>query len=84
MTIDINYFPSIRPIHELYEKKKIGLQRRDDMLEPYRQELYQTKVNDPHAHPTRIIKSKSAPKMTHDELTKLTADWYGVPVEDVE
>ena len=83
MTIDINYFPSIRPIHELYEKKKIGLAKRDSQLKPYRDELYQT-INDPHAHPTRIIKSKSAPKPSHNELTQLTADWYGVPVEDVE
>ena len=82
--IDITYFPQIRPIHTAYQNKKLSLTKRDKLLKPYRQQLYQIMVNDPHALPTRNIKNPPQPKMTHEKLNQLTADWYGVPMEDVE
>lgn len=83
MTSDLNYFPNIRPIWDEYQNKKLSLSKRDILLKPYRDELYKTKVNDPHALPTRNIEQPTkAP--THSELNQLTADWYGVSLEEIE
>lgn len=82
MTSDLSYFPQIYDIWTLYEKKKIGLNKRNELLEPGRTKLH-NHLKSSDTIPTKIIAPKS-PEMTRAELNQLTADYYGVSVEEIE